>query len=152
MTQNNTGLSTFKQILCNITAQYANVTPKGIKLTDDVTYESVKVTIVDFKPARSKYRNKKPVCRSFNGINSLKNNNKLCATCDDKNTCTPQILLEFMYIAFPFRIMMAYTSAKNFLKLVHKCQKENINIIGKVVTIRIIDRGRWGEIVFHLIK
>jgi len=145
------GVSPLKEILCNITAKYATVTPGGIKLIDKVIYQSIQITIVDFKPARTRYLNKKPVCRSFNGINPLKDK-KLCATCNYKTTCTPQILLDFLYAAMPFRLLLAYTSVKNFFRLIHKCEKENHNIKGKMITLKIINRGRWGEVVFISLK
>lgn len=151
MATNISGLSPLKEILYNTTAKYATVKPDGIRLADNVIYESIQITIVDFKPARTRYLNKKPACRSFNGINSLKEK-KLCATCNYKTTCTPQILLDFLYAAFPFRLLLAYTSVKNFFQFIHKCEKKNLTIKGKMATLKIINRGRWGEVKVVALK
>jgi hypothetical protein len=106
-------LAPLREIIAATSARYAQITPQGILLPSAASsYNPLAVTIVTYKPARTRYVNKQPVCRSLNGIQSLQDNFR-CATCDYRRTCTPQIALEILYRTVPFKLMLAYTSAKS---------------------------------------
>jgi hypothetical protein len=145
-------LAPLREIIAASSARYARITPGGILLQSASSpYNPLPVTIVTYKPARTRYVNKKPVCRSLNGIQSIQDNFR-CATCDYHRTCTPQIALEILYRSVPFRIMLAYTSAKNFLAFVRTLHAPNQRIEGAFVEITVLDRGKWGEARFTLTK
>jgi hypothetical protein len=145
-------LAPLREIIAASSARYAQITPQGILLPAASTpYNPLPVSIVTYKPARTRYVSKQPVCRSLNGIHSLQNNVH-CATCDNRRTCTPQISLEIFYRSVPFRLMLAYTSAKNFLTLLRTLHMPNQHIEGAFVEITVLDRGKWGEARFALTK
>ena len=143
-------LAPLREIIASAYSRYASLTPKGIVLPSSTTcYNPWTVTIVAYKPARTMYVNKKPFCRSLNGIQSL-NESSLCVSCDYRRTCTPQIALEIQYQVIPYRIMLAYTSAKNYLSFIRLQYPAKNHIENAPVEISVIDRGRWGEATFAL--
>jgi hypothetical protein len=143
-------LAPLREIIAASTARYAQIAPGGIILPSAATpYNPLAVTIVSYKPARTRYVNKQPVCRSLDGLQSLQDKCR-CVSCEYHRTCTPQIALEFLYRAIPFRIMLAYTSAKNFLAFMRTIHAPNQRIEGRVVHIEVLDRGKWGEARFSL--
>jgi len=145
-------LAPLREIIAATSARYAQITPQGILLPSAASsYNPLAVTIVTYKPARTRYVNKQPVCRSLNGIQSLQDNFR-CATCDYRRTCTPQIALEILYRTVPFRLMLAYTSAKNFLAFLRTLHAPNQRIEGAFAEITVLDRGKWGEARFSLTK
>lgn len=137
-----------RQIIAQTCAAYATITPAGIILTvTDKPYNPLLVSIVSYKSARTRYVNRHPVCRSLNGIAAI-NGRKRCVACEDKRVCTPQIALEIIYRAVPFRILIAYTSAKNFLLFMKSLYTHHQQLENTTVEISVIDRGRWGEVCF----
>ena len=146
------GLSPLREIISSVCSRYALLTPKGIVLPSSTTpYNPLPATIVTYKPARTRYVNKKPVCRSLNGIQSL-NDSAPCVSCDYRRTCTPQIALEIQYRIIPYRIMLAYTSAKNFMAFLRTLYTINKPFENALVDISVIDRGKWGEAMFSQAK
>lgn len=141
-----------RQIITQTCARYATITPAGIILVgSDRPYNPLPVTIVAYKSARTRYVNRHPVCRSLNGISAV-TGQKRCITCEDKRVCTPQISLEIMYRAVPFRILIAYTSAKNFLLFTRSLFTHQQQLERTPIEISVIDRGRWGEVCFTVAK
>lgn len=142
-------LTPLREIIASVCSRYALLSPKGIVLPSSSNpYNPLPVHIVTYKPARTRYVDKKPLCRSLNGIRSL-NDKTACVACDYRRTCTPQIALEIQYRTIPFRIMLAYTSAKNFLAFLRTLYPIN-HIENVSVEISVIDRGKWGEATFKL--
>ena len=145
-------LQPLRQIMTQTYARYATITPLGIVLPAGPTpYNPLPVTIIAHRPARTLYVNRHPLCRSLNGINSV-NGRKRCICCEDKQSCTPQISLEILYRSVPFRIMLAYTSAKNFISFRKTFQAPQRYVDEAFVEISVIDRGRWGEACFAEVK
>lgn len=144
--------SPLREIITASSSRYAQISPRGILLPSAAShYNPLSVTIVTYKPARTRYVNKKPICRSLNGIHSLQNDYR-CATCEYQRTCTPQISLEILYRSVPFRLMLAYTSAKNFLAFLRTLHAPHQRIEGAQIMISVLDRGKWGEARFSLEK
>lgn len=143
-------IHTIRELIAQSYAQYLDIKPSGFSIGNKKLPSQINATIVIFKPARTLYLNKKPTCRSLNGIISLKKN-RSCADCDMKKSCTPQICLQVFYENIPLRLMLAYTSAKNFLKLITVMKNKGISSDGAHIRISVKDRGRWGEVCFELI-
>jgi hypothetical protein len=138
-----------RQILAQSLARYASITPKGILLPcASVPYNPLPTTIITYKPARTRYLLRKPVCRSLNGICSV-DRKQSCATCQEARTCTPQIALDFNYRTVPFRLLLAFTSANNFITFLRKRGAEGTTCEGVPISITVIDHGRWGEARFR---
>lgn len=145
-------LQPLRQIMAQTYARYATITPRGIVLPlSPAPYNPLPVTIIAHKSARTLYVNRHPFCRSLNGINSI-NGRGRCICCDDKRSCTPQICLDILYQSIPFRIMLAYTSAKNFIAFCKTFQSSQRYIDEASTEISVINRGRWGEARFMEVK
>jgi hypothetical protein len=143
-------LAPVREIIVSASARYARLVPQGILLPcASVPYNPLAVTIVTYKPARTLYVNKQPMCRSLNGMVSLQYNRR-CVICDDRRICTPQFALEILYRGVPFRLMLAYTSAKNFIAFLRTLHSQHFE--GAFVDIAVLDRGKWGEACFSLKK
>lgn len=143
-------LAPLREIISSACSRYATITPQGILLPSASSpYNPLDVTVVTYKPARTRYVNKQPVCRSLNGLQSLQDNHR-CISCDYRRTCTPQIALEILYRSVPFRLMLAYTSAKNFIASLRTMRAPAQAIQGANLTIAVLDRGRWGEACFTI--
>jgi hypothetical protein len=141
-----------REICASAAARYALIAPAGILLPSAASpYNPITVRIVTYKPARTRYVNKQPICRSLNGLFSLHDNSR-CAACEYRRTCTPQIALDILYRAVPFRLMLAYTSAKNFFAFLRTAQTPHQGIEGATISISVLDRGKWGEARFTLNK
>jgi hypothetical protein len=142
-----------REIICATCSRYAQLTPAGIVLpAASAPYNPLTVTLVSYTPARTRYVNRKPLCRSLNGIYSVKDNIH-CAGCDYHRTCTPQISLQCLYRAVPLRLLLAFTSAKNFISFVRTSHvPAGTTIEGVNVEISVLDRGKWGEAQFNLIR
>jgi hypothetical protein len=143
-------LAPLREIIASVCSRYALITPKGIVLPTSTTlYNPLPATIIIYKPARTRYVNKKPLCRSLNACTSL-NDKTSCVSCSYRRTCTPQIALEILYRSVPFRIMLAYTSAKNFVSFLRTLHTTIDHTENALVEISVIDRGKWGEAKFSL--
>jgi hypothetical protein len=136
--------SQLRDLLTRSFSRYVTVLPSGLQLPNHTIVPSLEAKILRWSPARTLYQNRKPICRSLNGIESLKER-KPCASCLFRKTCTPQIYLELLADHLPLSLLIAYTSARNFLRLAATL-KEKIENTTVLMTVR--DRGRWGEISF----
>lgn len=135
-------------ILAQACARYATITPGGIVLPCSPTpYNPLQAAIIAYKPARTRYVNHHPICRSLNGINSI-NRRSRCIACEEKLSCTTQLALDIMYRSVPFRILLAYTSMRNFIAFCRTFRPPQQYVEGALVEISVLDRGRWGEACF----
>ncbi|MEK7993971.1 MAG: hypothetical protein AAB403_09235 [Planctomycetota bacterium] len=141
-------VSTLRDLLARSFSRYLKVTPNGFQPSHaDRTLPAISATILTFRPARTLYQNRKPVCRSLDGVQALIES-RTCGTCLLRKTCIPQICLEILYQGMPLRLMLAYTSAKNFMLFVSRQQQAGTPLEGSPVKLNVLDRGRWGEICF----
>jgi hypothetical protein len=144
-------LAPIREIIAQSMSRYATITSKGILLpSSSAVYNPLPVTIITYGPARTRYINRKPICRSLNGISSLERK-QTCALCQEARTCTPQIALDICYRIVPVRLLLAFTSAKNFMALLRKLGIERKPYEGAHISISVIDRGRWGEACFEIV-
>ncbi|MDP8214671.1 MAG: hypothetical protein RAO92_05825 [Candidatus Euphemobacter frigidus] len=143
----NTDFSTMRELIARAFARYLRVLPSGFQLSADNIVPSLQAKVITFRPARTLYKNRKPVCRSLDGIHAL-SINKNCAACLSRKTCTPQICLEIIHQGVPWRLILAYTSARNFLLFISTLKKKGITLEDSTIRIAVRDRGRWGEVCF----
>ena len=139
--------STINDLFSSSFARYLSVHPTGLRFPYGRICPSVEATMHRCRPARTRYRNRKPVCRSLDGITSIKDGND-CASCPDRKNCTAQIYLEMTIEAVPYRMLLAYTSARNFMQFVSRIRKQGLDIENTRILISVRDRGRWGELRF----
>lgn len=130
-------------------SRYLRVLPQGFEIYPDHVEEVITAKLYNFSSARSLYENKKLVCRSLNAIHDLKNKCE-CASCQNRIKCTPQIYLELEYDQVPVRLILSYTSARNFMSFCTQVKQRELSIIEMSFQLRVLDRGRWGEVRFFL--
>lgn len=128
-------------------ARYLAVRPTGIQFPHGRICPSFCAAILACRPARTLYQNKKPVCRSLDGIQSLQEA-RACASCLLRKTCTPQIYLELLADGVPYRLILAYSSARNFMLFASRLREKQQPVENAQVIISVRDRGRWGELHF----
>lgn len=138
----------YGQILARTTARYLTVRPHGIVVPDEGMHREIGVQILEHGAARTRYHDRKPRCRSLDGIRAVDDPTRLCAGCEERARCTPQIRLNLVFRAKPYRILLAYTSAKNFLFYATEIRQRGLELPNVVTAIRILNRGTWGELRF----
>jgi len=140
-----------RDIVQRMMARYITVRPLGIDLGNNTKLIPVlNCRILDYGAARTLYRNRRPVCRSLDAVKAIKDANKLCQQCVDRDHCTGQVRLDLLFENCPYRLLIAYTSAKNFLLYTGKLVEKKIEIQTTDTKILVVNRGSWGELRFCL--
>ena len=140
-----------RDIVQRMMARYITVTPMGIDLGNNrKLIPALNCRILDYGAARTLYRNRRPVCRSLDAVKAIKDANKLCQQCVDRDNCTGQVRLDLLFENCPYRLLLAYTSAKNFLLYTGKLAEKKIEIQTTDTKIVVVNRGSWGELRFCL--
>ena len=152
----NNDFFTMRELAARAFARYLRVLPSGFQLSSDLSachaqagniVPALRANVIASRPARTLYKNRKPVCRSLDGIHAL-TTNKNCAICASRKICTPQICLEILHQGVPWRLILAYTSARNFLLFDSLLKKKGLALEDLTIRIAVRDRGRWGEVYF----
>jgi hypothetical protein len=138
---------TLNDLFASSFARYLSVQPTGIRFPRGLMRSSLTATLLTCRPARTLYRNRRPLCRSLDGIHSLKEHNS-CAGCADRKDCTPQIHIDLLINQAPYTLLLAYTSARNFMRFASQLTHKGIAVENCEVLISVRDRGRWGELRF----
>lgn len=139
-----------RAILHRALARYLTVTPRGFLL--DSHHEPVRrlvVRILGYGGARTLYQQKKPVCRSLNGIVAVTEPTKQCKACAQHDSCTPQVRLDLVVDGKPHRLLLAFTSAKNFLAYAGRLEVQRIGVDSIQLELVVVPRSGWGEIQFR---
>ena len=138
-----------RDIVKRMMARYITVRPLGIDLGNNrKLIPALNCRILDYGAARTLYRNRRPVCRSLDAVKAIKDANKLCQQCVDRDNCTGQVRLDLLFENCPYRLLIAYTSAKNFLLYTGKLVEKKLEIQTIDTKIVVINRGSWGELRF----
>jgi len=139
-----------REILHRILARYLTVLPKGFVLEPkDEPRPLVEARILGSGGARTLYRDRRPLCRSLDGVESLTHKGRRCLDCPFKPRCTPQIRVDLSIDARPYRLLLAHTSAANFLAYEADLRRRRIVLATAIHSIEVIDRGSWGELRFR---
>lgn len=139
--------SPLRAILHAAIARYLTVTPRGVLLgTADAPRSSLVVRLRAHGGARTLYRARRPACRSLDGVRSLTAPDKICAQCPDLSRCTPQVHLELVADGRPYRLLLAHTSARNFLEYIARLNSRHIDPIAVAHRLDVIPRAGWGEL------
>jgi len=133
-----------RDILLRTTARYLTVKPHGLVFPEGDSKKAIRCRILAYGGARTLYRGRKPHCRSLDGSKSLKG--KRCSNCLDRKHCTPQVRLDILCSKAPYRLLLAYTSAKNFL--LYARGRASADLEKQETRISVVDRGTWGELRF----
>ena len=138
-----------QDILHRMVARYATIRPLGIDLGEDrKLLPSMNCRILNYGAARTLYRARRPICRSLDAVKAIQEPDKHCQECLDRKHCTPQVRLDLLFENRPYRLLLAYTSAKNFLFYTGELALRKLEIQRVCTHIRILNRGSWGELCF----
>jgi hypothetical protein len=143
----NPNRSTLNDLFASSFARYLSIQPTGLRFPHGLLRSSVPAILMTCSPARTLYKHRKPLCRSLDGVRSIKDETS-CASCANRKDCTAQIYLELMVDGVPYRLLLAYTSARNFMQFASRLTQQGINVENAPVIISVRDRGRWGEVRF----
>jgi len=141
-----------RDIVQRMMARYVTVRPLGIDLGNNrKLIPALDCRILDYGAARTLYQNRRPVCRSLDAVKAIGNSEKNCQHCMDRDHCTSQVRLDLLFENCPYRLLIAYTSAKNFLIYTGKLVEKKLEIQSIDTKIVVVNRGSWGELRFlHL--
>lgn len=142
-------LQPLREIWHDARLRYLNVRPRGFELEPGTPLRPVvEARILRTGGARTLYRQRKPHCRSLDGVRSISANHRHCASCKLRAQCTPQVRLDLVVDRRAFRLLLAYTSAKAFLVYHAKLRQRGNTIEDLLHRIEVINRGSWGELRF----
>ena len=138
-----------RDILHRMMARYMTIRPLGIDLGNNKKpIPALDCRILNYGAARTLYRNRRPICRSLDAVKALGESKKLCQQCLDQKHCTGQLRLDLLFENSPYRLLLAYTSAKNFLIYTTKLAEQKLEIETIDTKIIVVNRGSWGELRF----
>jgi hypothetical protein len=138
-----------RDIVHRMMARYMTIRPLGIDLGKNrKLIPAINCRILNYGAARTLYRQRRPVCRSMDAVNALGDSKKLCQQCLDQKHCTGQVRLDLLFENSPYRLLLAYTSAKNFLLYTGKLAEQKLEIETIDTKILVVNRGSWGELRF----
>jgi hypothetical protein len=139
--------SPFTDLFADAFARYLSVRPGGLQMPHGPIVPTLRARLLACRPARTLYENHQPRCRSLDGIQSL-TEARTCAACLLRKTCTPQIYLELLHDHVPYRLLLAYTSARNFMTFASRLRQQGQPVENTDILLSVRDRGRWGELRF----
>jgi len=137
----------FHDLFADAFARYLAVRPGGLQMPQGPLVSSLRVQLLLCRPARTLYENHRPRCRSLDGIQAI-TESRACAACLLRKTCTPQIYIELLHDHVPYRLLLAYSSARNFMLFVSRLRQNGQPVENAEVLLSVRDRGRWGELRF----
>ncbi len=138
-----------REILHSASKRYLTVRPRGFELhPGDKLRSTLDARILGYGSARTLYQNRKPHCRSLDGLHPLGDLSRSCSDCRMRPRCAPQVRLDLFVDRQPFRLLLAYTSAKHFLVYETALRQRGLALEDIVHHISVINRGSWGELRF----
>lgn len=138
-----------REILHSASKRYLTVRPRGFELRPgDPPQPTLDVRILGYGSARTLYQHRQPHCRSLDGLQPISDPARSCAECRARSQCTPQVRLDLFVHHLPFRLLLAYTSAKHFLIYETELRNRGLTLEDIVHRIDVINRGSWGELRF----
>ena len=140
-----------REILHAAFKRYLSVRPRGFELhPGEPLRPTLEGRIVSTGAARTLYQARRPRCRSLDGIAPLDDPHRTCAACRLRAQCTPQLRLDLFVDAQPWRLLLAYTSAKNYLLYEAQLRQGGLSLEDRLHHLAVIHRGSWGEVRFRL--
>ena len=141
-----------RDIVQRMMARYMTIRPLGIDLGNGrKLIPTLNCRILNYAAARTLYRQRRPICRSLDAVKALGDSKKLCQQCLDRKHCTGQVRVDLVFENCPYRLLLAYTSAKNFLLYTAKLAEQKLEFQTIDTKIVVINRGSWGELRFFRI-
>ncbi len=143
-------LQPLRAILHRALTRYLTVHARGLALAGEPQPAPVaEARILAFGGARTLYRDRRPFCRSLDGETSIDHQDRRCSGCADFDACTPQVRVDLIVKRHAYRLLLAFTSARNFLEYASLLHHERVDLLKIDHEIRVIPRGSWGELRFR---
>lgn len=142
-------LQPLREILHRMLVRYITVRPTGFSLNGAAPRSSIDARILSFGGARTLYRARRPHCRSLDGQRSVTHADRICTECTSREHCVPQVRLDIIVERKPYRLLLAYSSARAFLAYEAKLRAHHLSFEHLIHRLTVKDRGSWGEIVFN---
>lgn len=128
------------------TVRGACLRPRGLQLYGErEPRDLVEAVVVGLGSGRTLWENRRPVCRSLDGLRSL--SGRFCRECPRYLAgCQEQLflILEVPGVACTQKVSCSYTNAR---KLAEFVEEQRGDVVGMRVLLRTRDRGHWGELV-----
>ena len=139
-----------REILQQAQRRYLTVRPRGFELNPGERLRPVlEARILSFGSARTLYQDRKPLCRSLDAIRpTTAKEHRTCAECALRTRCTSQVRLDLLVDTQPWRLLLAHTSAKNFLLYEAQLRERGIALYEGLLRMIVINRGSRGELRF----
>ena len=139
-----------REILYRALVRYLTVRPRGFELQPGERLRPVvEARILGHGGARTFYRDRKPVCRSLDGLRPVTGDtDRVCVECEARARCKPQVRIDLIVDRRPFRMLLAYSSAHAFLGYDAELRQRRVAIEDVVTKITVVNRGSWGELRF----
>ena len=139
-----------RELLHRFLVRYLTVRPGGFEFhKGERLRPEVEARILGHGGARTLYQNRKPECRSLDGVRPVTGDTeRSCADCDLRSGCTPQVRLDLFVERRAFRLLLAYSSARAFFLYEGKLHKRSVAVEDVVTKIVVVNRGSWGELRF----
>ena len=147
------GLVPLREILERALLCYLDVRHDGLVLQGERKPVNIALArIYDFGGARTLYRQRRPVCRSLDGVTAIHASitpSRQCADCKFRQVCTPQVRVDLRIASQSYRGLLAFSSARNFLVYEARLRQEQLAIDRVDTQITVVDHGSWGELRFQ---
>lgn len=136
-----------RELMTSSFARYITVRPQGLEVQPGEVVPTIAARLLGFHAARTLYEKRQPICRSLDGVRPL-TGEQTCAQCLFRRKCTPQICVDLLADGVPVRLLLAFTSLRNFLIFVEGRRRAGRSVEGAAIQIAVRDRGHWGEVLF----
>lgn len=141
------GAKSMGELLLSVFARYVTVHPEGLELRSGEIVPAAAARLLGFHSARTLYQDRQPSCRSLDGVAPLKGGQN-CAACLFRAKCTPQLCVDLVLEGIPERLLLAFTSLRNFLVFVDGRRQKGEQVEGANIQVVVKNRGHWGEVCF----
>ncbi len=139
-----------RELLHRVLVRYLTITPRGFVLEPgQEPLAKVTARIIGYGGARTLYRERRPVCRSLDGVTSIQDSARTCAQCPTRGHCTPQVRLDLIVRTRALRLLLAFSSARSFLEYQADLQRRDRAIDAIEHELTVVPRGSWGEVRFR---
>lgn len=142
-------LEPLRLLLHRALVRYLSVRPEGFLLRKgQAPTPRIEARILSFGAARTLYRDRRPACRSLDGVASVSQKGRQCGPCEHRPQCTPQVRLDLIVEGQAFRLLLAHTSARQFLAYESTLRARNLILDQTLHRLEVTHRGSWGEVRF----
>lgn len=124
----------------------ARVTPRGFAC-DGREVPALEGRVTGLGLVRKLFKDSALVCSSKDGVRAR--DGTLCDECRHPR-CQPQLRVELRASDRVLLLDLAFSSARNLLALRERVEAEGVALEDVVLRLSVLDRGRWGEVVFAL--